>query len=183
MLAVVDPATIWADNPESEIIAEGIDEIPVFWASLFVPHARRVDAYEGEDAGGIVGPVLVPNYCVDAAIARRRLTDLCEPIGRLLDQRSREVWSAFVGHLSSTEAAYFRTDAAEVWGLEPDGYDRYWETLLRLFVQPTIENLEAALKANELSFAGGSVGWAYEEETICKLAGAHHIREVPWLDT
>lgn len=29
---------------------------------------------------------------------------------------------------------------------------------------------------------GESIDWEDEEETIGKLAGADHIREVPWLD-
>lgn len=183
LLAVDDPSTTWSDNPGREIVAEGINEIPVFWASLFIRDDKRVDPYEGEDDEGGDKILLIPNYCVTTAVARRRLSALRDPIGKLLDERSRSVWFSFIEHLSAEEAAYFKTNAAEVWGLDPDGYDESWDTLLRLFIEPTTENLKAALKANDLSFARGSVSWDDEEETICKLAGADHIRDVPWLDS
>lgn len=182
LLAVDDSSTTWSDDPEREIIAEGINEIPVFWASLFVQDDRRIDSYEGEDDEGRAKAVMIPNWCVSSATAKQRLAALRKPIGKLLDEQSREVWFSFVDHLSAAGSAYFKTNAAEVWGLNPDGYDQYWGTLLRLFAEPTPKNLKAALGANGLSFKGGSVGWDDDEETICKLAGADHIRDVPWFD-
>lgn len=177
LLAVDDRSLPWSEDPEREIIAEGINEMPVFWASLFTAEDRQVDSYEGEG-----GPILIPNACVPSAVAKERLAALREPIGRLLDGRSRKVWTKWVKHLMASEAAYFKTDAAEVRDLDPDGYEAYWNMLLRLFAEPNPENLKAAVEANELSFDEGSVSWDDDEETICKLAGSEHIREVPWLD-
>lgn len=42
--------------------------------------------------------------------------------------------------------------------------------------------MAAALEVNELTYADGAVNWDDDEDgTICKLAGADHIRDVPWL--
>jgi hypothetical protein len=182
LLAVDDRSITWSDDPEHEIIAEGINEIPVFWASLFVNGDKQVDAYEGEDDEGNAKAIMIPNWCVSSETAKQRLAALREPIGKLLDERSREVWFSFVDFLSTMESTYFKTNTAEVWNLAPDGFQQYWETLLRPFTEPTSENLKAAIEANGLDFEDGSVNWDEEEETICKLAGADHIRDVPWLD-
>lgn len=182
LLAVDDRSVTWSKDPEREIIAEGINEIPVFWASLFVSDDKHADAYEGEDREGNTKTLTIPNWCVDSSTAKRRLAARSEPIGRLLDDRSREVWFSFVDHVTAAGAAYFKTNGAEVWGLNPDGYEKYWDTLLRPFAEPTPENLKAAIEANDLSFEGGSVSWDDDEETICKLAGGDHIRPVPWID-
>lgn len=177
LLAVDDRSITGSDAPEREILAEGINEIPVFWASLFTEDDRQLDSYEGEDEN-----IQIPNYCVASSLAKERLAALREPIGRLLDERSREVWTRWVEHLLGVEADYFKTNAAEVWELDPDSYDAYWSTLLRLFSAPTAAHLRAAVEANELSYEGGSISWDDDEETICKLAGADHIQDVPWLD-
>src|SRR3954454_11853424 len=103
LLAVDDRSITWSEDPEREVIAEGINEMPVFWASLFTPEDRQVDSYEAE------GPaVLVPNSCVGVSVAKERLAALREPIGQLLDKRSRKVWSQWVEHLMASEAAYFK---------------------------------------------------------------------------
>lgn len=182
LLAVDDRAATWSDDPEREIIAEGIGEIPVFWAALFVREDRQVDDYEGEGDGGKTEVLKIPNWCVGSAVAKERLAALREPIGKLLDRRSKKVWQLFVDHISAENAAFFKTNAAELWGLAPDAYEGYWGTLLRLFAEPTRATLKAAVEANDLSLEGKSIDWDDEEETACKLAGADHIREVPWLD-
>ncbi|OJW20424.1 MAG: hypothetical protein BGO49_04245 [Planctomycetales bacterium 71-10] len=178
LLAVDDASATWSDAPEREIVAEGINEIPVFWAGLFVREDRQADAYEGEGDK----PLTIPNWCVEMATAKHRLAARRRPIGDLLDKRSREIWFSFVDHLSAVESVYLKTNAAEVWALDPDGYEGYWAKLLHLFAEPDIRSLKAAVEANDLSFEDGSIGWDDAEETICKLAGADHIQEVPWLD-
>ncbi|HTE20165.1 MAG TPA: hypothetical protein VK689_17510 [Armatimonadota bacterium] len=177
LLAVDDRTTTWSGAPEREIIAEGIDEVPVFWASLFVAADRQLDQYEGD-----AGELLIPNWCVSSHTARERLERVREPIASLLDERSREIWELWVCHLMAEGAAYFKTNAAEVWELDPDGYEAYWRTLLRPFAAPSAAHLQAAVQANGLRLIGGVIQWDDEEETICKLAGADHIRDVPWLD-
>src|SRR5437764_15467321 len=88
LLAVDDRSITWSENPEREIIAEGINEVPVFWASLFAPGDRQLDSYEGDE-----GEIQIPNYCASSTVAKRRLADLREPIGTLLDERSGRIWS------------------------------------------------------------------------------------------
>ena len=39
LLAVEEPSTTWSDDPEREILAEGINEIPVFWACGVTPQS------------------------------------------------------------------------------------------------------------------------------------------------
>lgn len=182
LLAVDDRSTTWSDDPEHEIVAEGINEIPVFWASLFINGDKQTDAYEGEDDEGDAKSIMIPNWCVSSEAAKQGLAALRDPVGKILDERSREVWFLFVDYLSTVESTYFKTNAAEVWNLDPDGFQQYWDTLLRPFTEPTPGNLKAAIEANGLSFEGGSVSWDDDEETICKLAGADHIQEVPWLE-
>ncbi len=177
LLAVEDRSVTLPEDPGREVIAEGIDEIPVFWASLFGPEDRQLDSYEGEG-----DDIQVPNYCVALPAARQRLVALRGPIGQLLDERSRVIWAQWVDHLMGVRAAYLKTSAAEVWDLDPDGYDAYWITLLRPFAEPDATHLGAAVEANGLSFEDGAVIWEDDEETICKLAGAAHIGEVPWSD-
>jgi hypothetical protein len=182
LLAVEDRSTTWSSNPEREIIAEGINEIPVFWASLFTPDNKQIDTYEGEDEEGNKVALEVANWCVSSDDAKQRLDTLRELVAELLDERSQEVWFAFVDHLCAEEAAYFKTNAVEFWELDPDGYDEYWDTLLRFFSKPTAKSLKAALEVNDLSYVRRSVSWDDDEETICKLAGDSHIRDVPWFD-
>ena len=42
--------------------------------------------------------------------------------------------------------------------------------------------MKAAIERNGLSYDDGQVSWDDDEETTCKLAGADHIRDLPWLD-
>lgn len=177
LLTVNDPSTTWSRDPEREILAEGINEIPVFWASLFIPGDRRIDTYEGDG-----GELQIPNYCVDAATGKQRVLDLSDSICALLDQRSQDVWRKWVGFISEQEGPLFKTNAAEVWNLGPSRYDEYWATLLRAFSKPSASTMEAASAMNWLRYVDGAVGWDDAEETACKLAGADHIRDVPWLD-
>ena len=46
LLTVEERSVTWSEDPESEVLAEGPHEIPVFWASLFVPAERQIDVYE-----------------------------------------------------------------------------------------------------------------------------------------
>jgi len=43
LLTVDDKSLTWSKDPEKEILAEGIKEIPVFWASLFRAGDRQLD--------------------------------------------------------------------------------------------------------------------------------------------
>lgn len=176
LLAVNDRSVTLSKAPAHEIVAEGINEIPVFWASLFTTAERQLDTYGERDA-----ELKIPNWCVETATAKQRLLELREPIGRLLDGRSCAVWHQFVDHLSSQDATFLKTNAAEVWALDPEGYETYWCKLLLPFSDPTAENMKAAIEANELRYSGSAVSCDGEEETRCKLAGANHIRKVPWL--
>lgn len=177
LLAVTDTNTTWIENATEEIIAEGINEIPVFWASLFSEADRQLDTYEGDE-----GNIQIPNWCVQSNVAKERLAALAAPISELLDERSKQIWSLWVRHLTAETATYFKTNAAEVWGLDPDGYDAYMKTMLQAFATPSPTTVAAAIEANELTYADGTVSWDDDEETICKLAGADHIRDVPWLE-
>jgi hypothetical protein len=176
LLAVNDRSVTQAKAPAEEIIAEGINEIPVFWAALFTAADRQLDTHEGRK-----GELKIPNWCAETFAAKERLGKLREPVGKLLDDRSRAVWHQFVDHLSALESKYVKTNAAEVWGLDPEGYDGYWGKLLAAFSDPAAANMKAAVEANELRYANGSVSWDDDDETTCKLAGADHIRSVPWL--
>jgi hypothetical protein len=40
---------------------------------------------------------------------------------------------------------------------------------------------DAAEEANELSYANGAVSWDRKDETTCKLAGADHLQDLPWI--
>ena len=137
---------------------------------------RQVDVYQEDD-----GNIEVPNWCVEADVAKERLADLETPIAEVLDERSKEIWSLWVRHLRAAAGTYFKTNAAEVWGIDADGYDVYVNTLLQAFAKPSLLTMARAVEANGLDFANGTVGWTDDEETICKLAGADHIRDVPWL--
>ncbi|MDQ3421653.1 MAG: hypothetical protein M3541_23265 [Acidobacteriota bacterium] len=176
LLAVDDRSTTLSKAPAEEIIAEGINEIPVFWAALFAPADRRLDTYEGDE-----GELKIANWCAETSVAKQRLATLREPIGKLLDDRSGEVWQQFVDHLSALQSKYVKTNGAEVWGLDPEGYEVYWGKLLAAFSEPTPANMKAAVEANDLRYANGAVSWDDDDETTCKLAGADHIRNVPWL--
>jgi len=139
LLAVDDRAATWTDDPERTVLAEGIEEVPVFWASLFTPQDRQIDAIEGGDE-----TLEVANWCVDSGTARQRLEELREPIARLLDDRSRQLWEQWVAFLVGQSPRYFKTNADEVWGLDPDGYEDYCATLLTAFSNPSAESLKAA---------------------------------------
>ena len=123
LLAVEDRSTTWSKEPKREIIAEGINEIPLFWASLFTPDDKQLDTYEGEDDDGNKVALEVANWCAHSSEAKQRIAILREPVSELLDARSQEVWFAFVEHLSAEEATYFKTNAVEMWELDPDGYE------------------------------------------------------------
>lgn len=176
LLAVDDRSVTQSKAPAEEIVAEGINEVPVFWAAVFAPGDRQVDTYEGRK-----GELKIANWCAETTAAKQRLAALHEPVGKLLDDRSRELWHQFVDHLSALTSKYVKTNAAEVWGLDPEGYEGYWGKLLAAFADPTVANMKTAVEANELRYANGSVSWDDDDETKCKLAGADHIRNVPWL--
>ena len=175
LLVVDDRSTTVSSDPEKEIIAEGINEVPVFWASLFVAADRQMDLYEGED-----GNVRIANWCVETRIAKERLKRLKEPIGRLLDFWSRKLWNLWIDFLFQQEGKYFKTNAAEVWGLNPDGYESYWGTLLLAFSKPTEKNFQMAAESNDLRYMDRGIRWDNHDATICKLAGADHIQDLPW---
>ena len=177
LLTVDDGSVTWSTDPERDILAEGINEIPLFWASLFRAADRQVDTYAGLD-----GKVQVANWCSDAETAKSRLKSLRPTIAGLLDERSRGLWEQWVDFLTAQQCRFFKTNAAEVWGLDPDGYEEYWSVLLRAFDEPSATTMEAAIERNGLSYVNGQVSWDDDEETTCKLAGADHIRDLPWLD-
>ena len=177
LLTVDDKSLTWSKDPKKEILAEGINEIPVFWASLFSADDRQVDEY---DADG--GKLKVTNWCADADAARARLKSLRPTIAALLDERSRRLWVQWVEFMTEQTCRFFKTNAAEVWGLDPDGYEDYWAVLLRAFEEPSAATMNAAIERNGLSYVKGEVSWDDDEETTCKLAGADHIRDLPWLD-
>jgi hypothetical protein len=176
LLTVDDASATWSKDPEKEILAEGINEIPVFWASLFRPGDRRLDQYDGDDQ-----KLDVANWCADADAAKARLKSLRPTIAALLDDRSRRLWEQWVEFMTAQECRFFKTNAAEVWGLDPDGYEDYWAVLLRAFEQPSAATMKAAVERNDLTYVNGKVSWDDDEETTCKLAGADHIRDLPWL--
>jgi hypothetical protein len=172
LLVVDDRSTTLSNDPEKEIIAEGINEIPVFWASLFVAGDRQMDLYEGED-----GNVRIPNWCVETRIAKERLK---EPIGGLLDFWSRKLWNLWIDFLFQQEGKYFKTNAGQVWCLDPDGYETYWGKLLLAFSNPTEKNFQKAAEANDLRYMDRGIRWDNHDATVCKLAGAEHIRDLTW---
>lgn len=86
LLAVDDANTTWTENATEEIIAEGINQIPVFWASLFSEADRQLDSYEGDE-----GNIHIPNWCVQSNVAKERLAALASPISELLDERSKQI--------------------------------------------------------------------------------------------
>jgi len=179
LLAVENKMTTVSKDPAYEILAEGINEVPVFWASLFVQEDRTMDSYQQE--GG--GRVDIPNWCVSTEVAQERLGRLATPIGRLLDEKSRSIWSKWVQHFSTIKSSFIKTNAAEVWSLDPKGYDKHWEDLLRFFGDPSMDRLATAVEANEMQFdkQRQAIHWQDSETIVCKLAGAPHIADVPWL--
>jgi len=177
LLSVDRPDVTWSEKPEQEVIAEGINEVPVFWASIFDLSDRRVDKYEGD--GAIIE---ITNWCTETTQAISRLNRLSEPIAALLHDQTAQVWRQWVEHISAEASPLIKTNAAEVWDLNPEGYEAYMRTLFAFFSNPTSTTLEAAVKANDLGFDNGRIVSFDPEETACKLAGADHIREVPWLD-
>lgn len=158
-------------------MAEGINEIPVLWASLFTARDRRMDLYKVDGS-----PRRVPNYCARTSVAKRRVRARSERVVKLLDQRARKLWSQWVEVVCEQKSAFIKTNAAEVWNLRPADYDGYWTTLLTAFAEPSSDTLKAALMANGLRYARRSISWDDVEETACKLAGAEHIRDLPWMD-
>jgi hypothetical protein len=177
LLTVDDKSVTWSEDPEKEILAEGMNEIPVFWASLFRAGDRHLDEYEGGD-----GKLQVANWCSEAEAAKERLKRLRPTVAALLDERSRALWEQWIEFLTAQECRFFKTNAAEVWGLDPEGYEDYWAALLRAFEEPSSETMKAAIERNDLSYVKDKVSWDDDEETTCKLAGADHIRNLPWLD-
>jgi len=177
LLTVDDKSLTWSKDPEKEILAEGIKEIPVFWASLFRAGDRQLDQYEGDD-----GKLEVANWCTDAEAGKARLKLLRPTIAALLDERSRALWEQWVEFLTGQQCQFFKTNAAEVWSLDPEGYEDYWTVLLRAFEEPSAATMKAAIERNDLSYVKGKVSWDDDEETTCKLAGADHIRHLPWVD-
>jgi hypothetical protein len=175
LLVVDDRSTTWSKDPEKEIIAEGINEVPVFWASLFVAGDRQIDVYEGEE-----GDLKIANWCVETRIAKERLKRLKEPIGGLLDLWSRKIWNLWIDYLSQQDGMYFKTNTAEVWDLCTERYDSYWSTLLLAFSNPTELNFQMAAESNDLRYMDRGIRWDNHGATICKLAGAEHIRDLPW---
>jgi hypothetical protein len=93
------------------------------------------------------------------------------------------MWKPWVQHLAGIKSSFIKTNALEVWSLDPDGYDAYWNELLNLFAEPTVDHLAIAAKANDLEFnrEKSAIHWHEPERIACKLAGAEHIGEVPWL--
>src|SRR5215212_1689288 len=110
LLAVEDKTTTFSKDPEHEIIAEGINEVPVFWASLFLAEDRVNDGYDKSDGGKLE----VPNWCVRSEIAKERLARLEEPIAGLLDEKSRGIWKKWVQHLATVKESFIKTNAVEV---------------------------------------------------------------------
>jgi hypothetical protein len=187
LLAVDDRSVTLSEDPATEILAEGIGEIPLFWASLFVSGDRQIDRYDGEDGEGEHVDVEIPNWCTEAAVAKERLQLLRMPIAKLLDEQSRSVWEQWVDFPLDQKSGYFKTDAAEVWDLhDPEAYEGYWSDLLRAFSDPSAATLEAALDRIELRYNKGRVSCIWDDKTndndvtLCKLAGAEHIRDLPW---
>jgi hypothetical protein len=179
LLAVEDKTTTVSKDPEREIIAEGVNEVPVFWASLFLPEDRVIDGYDKSDGGKLE----VPNWCVRSELAKERLARLEEPIAGFLDQKSRGIWKQWVQHLATVKASFIKTNAVEVWSLDPKGYDKYWSELLKLFAEPSVDHLAVAAEANDMEFnkEKQAIHWKESEMIACKLAGAEHIADVPWL--
>ena len=178
LLAVDDRSITWSKDPEREVLAEGINEIPVFWASLFVAGDRQVDAYDTHDGEKLE----VANWCAESAVAKQRLTALGPKMEKLLDERTHGLWEQWVEFIAEQECRYFKTNAAEVWGLHTKDYEQYWAVLLRAFEKPSAKTWRAAVERNGLDVADGEVDWDDEEVTACKLAGADHIQDLPWLD-
>lgn len=177
LLAVEDPAITWSNDPGREVLAEGINEIPVYWASLFAAEDRRIDTYAGED-----GRTEIPNWCVESKTAKRRLKALQDPVAGLLRDQSGQLWTQWIGLINNQRARFLKTNAAEVWNLDAHGYDAYWATLLRAFSKPSARTMKAAAARNGLEYSGRRIAWGYVEETLCKLAGAEHIRKLPWFN-
>jgi hypothetical protein len=177
LLTVDDRSVTWSNDPKKEILAEGISEIPVFWASLFRAGDRQIDEYEGETR-----TLEVPNWCVNAEHAITRLKTLCPIVAGLLDKRSCALWEQWVDFLTTQQCGYFKTNAAEVWDLDPDGYEDYWAVLLRAFEEPSAAAIKAAIEQNGLQYLNGAIPWDDDVKTICKLAGADHIRDLPWMN-
>jgi len=183
LLTVEERSVTWSEDPESEVLAEGPHEIPVFWASLFVPAERQIDVYELEEDDDDAGSVSaqIPNWCTEASVARQRLRSLRMPFAKLLDEQTLALWEQWVEFLLEQKSRYFKTNAAEIWdATTPAEYEEYWADLLRAFSDPSAATLQAALKRNDLSYDKGRVNWDDREVTICKLVGAEHIRNVPW---
>jgi hypothetical protein len=176
LLAVDDRSVTWSKDPEREVLAEGINEIPVFWASLFCADDRQIDEYAGDD-----GPLQIVNWCADSVAAKGRLRVLRPTVAGLLDKRSRALWEQWVDFLVAQRCRFFKTNAAEVWGLHPEGFEKYLGVLLRAFAEPSAATIKAAIERNGLSYIKDQISWDDNEETTCKLAGADHIRNLPWL--
>src|ERR1700685_60073 len=180
LLTVEDRSITWSEDPESDILAEGPHEIPVFWASLFVPADRQSDYEELEEDDDDAGsaPAQIPNWCTEAAVAMQRLRSLRVPFAKLLDEQRRALWEQWVEFLLEQKSRYFKTTADEIWdSTTPPEYEEYWTDLLRAFSDPSAATLQAALKRNDLSYDKGRVNWDHPEVTICKLVGAEHIRD------
>ncbi len=178
LLVVNDRNVTSVRNPRREILAEGINEIPVFWASLFVSADRQVDVYQGES-----GLRKIMNWCVKSATAKERIRALREPIADLLDKRSQELWKQWIRLIDGVKAKLLKTNAAEVWALDPKGYRAYGSTLLRAFSKPSVSTMRSAVERNGLEYIEGRIVWGDIEETLCKLAGSDHIRRLPWLNS
>ena len=178
-MAVEDKGTKLSKDPAREIIAEGVNEVPMFWASLFVPEDRVYDSYEKNDGGRLE----IANWCVRSEVAKERLARLEESIARLLDDKSRGIWRKWVQHLGTVKSSFIKTNAVEVWSLDPKGYDKYWSDLLKLFAEPSVNHLAIAAEANDIEFnrEKEAIHWQESEKIACKLAGGEHLAPVPWL--
>lgn len=177
LLAVNDRHITWSRRPRSEVLAEGMNEIPLFWASLFVQSDRQVDRHPDTS-----GEIKAENACVETAVAKRRLARRSRRVLELLDARSRELWSQWSRLIAGVRTTYLKTNTVEVRALDPQGFAAYWARLLRAFSHPSVATMRAAARRNGLEYRDGGIIWTGVEETLCKLAGADHIRRLPWFD-
>jgi hypothetical protein len=175
LLTVEDAGTTVSGRPGREILAEGINELPVFWGSLFAEGDTRLDVYHDRTR--------VRNWCVRTEKAIRRVTKVDRRVTELLDGVSGRVWGKWVRLISRQKAAFLKVNAVEVRALDPRRYDGYRRVLSRAFSEPGLWTMKGAARRNGLEFSETGFVWdAIEYEVLaCKLAGADHIRKVPWL--
>ncbi len=182
-------------NPDTEILAGASVLIPIFWLSIFD---------ESHLKAHVVQEHRIPTLVADAEASKRLLMQRQAAVLGAFAQCEPH-WTAWEQLITEASFKFFKIDATEIWGMDPDMFAKQLPPAVRWFSSGSSDDFAMLLRAAELpviqprGFLGGLLGGGAQPgynpktKTITVatppdtslghyLHGYSWVRDVPWKD-